>query len=138
MKVKCLQLDYWMEWDTDDDDRFLEMLEDSLAHYKPCPAVYNRPGIYLDRETGKCWFELQNGRAFLYDARMFKYDLSLLMVQNLSAKQAEALQGIVDQKLATKEQRRLLYTYYCAMNSREVGRRARITSLRFLRDIGKD
>ena len=38
-----------------------------------CSPAYNRDGYYYDDKSKLCWFE-HNDKAWVYDAKMFKYD----------------------------------------------------------------
>lgn len=130
--LKRLDLDSWMDptWDVRAEKRD-ELLEKS---YVPAPPVIGTPGIYLQRKI--CWFELRDGRAFNYEEEMFRYKLRILDAQKLNARQVSALRQVVEQKLATKKQRALLHDWDCAMETREVGRRAVIHRNRILSELG--
>lgn len=56
------------------------------------PAVFNRDGYYYDRTTLQCWIEC-NGRAWLYDAGSFLYELKCLtaLERPFTAEQNEAM-----------------------------------------------
>lgn len=101
-KLKVLPPEWWMltdRWLKDE----LRCAEESRC--KEVEPVYLRPGIYL--KSDRCWFE--NGtRAWLYKSEQFRYNLGILNAELVSGAQVEALQVIVDAKLATKQQKRLL------------------------------
>lgn len=101
-KLKVLPPEWWMltdHWLTD------ELRIDRASRRKKVKPVYLRPGIYL--EGDRCWFE--NGtRAWFYESKQFRYTLDILDAEQVSANQVKALHGIVDAKLATKQQKRLL------------------------------
>ncbi len=106
MKIKCLPLDWWMTepW----------AREGTVADKDAVEPKFNRPGIYLIKD--ECWFETPDGLAYKYSATQFKYALELLHVRSLNYRQAAALHAVVDQKLATKKQRKLLQRYQESMH----------------------
>lgn len=101
-KLKVLPPEWWMltdRWLTD------ELRIDRRSRRKKVKPVYLRPGIYLKGD--KCWFE--NGtHAWLYESKQFRYHLDIFNAEAVSDVRVKALQGIVDAKLATKQQKRLL------------------------------
>ena len=102
MNTKVLRLHKWM--------MFGRMLEQCVAYdqiYAPVEPVYNRPGIYL--HGNKCWFEVKDGRAWTYPKETFLREIRLLDIERLNHRQIAALSAIVQNKLATPEQRELLY-----------------------------
>lgn len=122
-RLKVLPLDTWMEhtW----------LLEDALEsdRYVGTAPRYHRPGIYLLGD--QCWFELADGRAFTYEAPMFRYTLSLLVAADLTEAQAAALGAMARAKLATKAQLAKLRAYQDAYSCRAVYRNSRKTAMRF-------
>lgn len=101
-KLKVLPPERWMltdRWITDE----LRIDRDSRA--KKVKPVYLRLGIYLKGD--KCWFENGTG-AWTYAIEHFRYKLDILEAERISDMQVKALQVIVDAKLATKHQKRLL------------------------------
>ena len=102
MNIKVLRLNKWMMGD--------RMLEQCVAYdqiYVPVEPVFHRPGIYLHGD--KCWFEVKDGRAWSYPKETFLREICLLDVEQLNHRQIAALSAIVVNKLATPEQRKLLY-----------------------------
>ena len=101
-KLKVLSPEWWMltdRWLKDE----LRCAEESRC--KEVEPVYLRPGVYLKGD--RCWFE--NGiRAWAYNSKQFRYNLDILNAGLVSGDQVKALQIIVDAKLATKQQKRLL------------------------------
>lgn len=101
-KLKVLPPEWWMltdRWLKDE----LRCAEESRR--KEVEPVYLRPGIYLKGD--RCWFE--NGtRAWAYNSKQFRYNLDILNAGLVSGDQVKALQIIVNAKLATKQQKRLL------------------------------
>ena len=96
--IKVLPAEWW----------FIEYSKDEIieeARYIQCDPRFNRPGIYLDGDF--CWFEADGG-AWLYDKAYFIYELELLNASSFNHRQVSALKAIVDQKLATKYQIKLL------------------------------
>lgn len=99
--LKVLQLSQWM---FPRKNKHLEQeRQDCLSRYKTYEPVMNRPGRY--KLGKKCWFEV-DGRAYADD--MFNYDLDILNAERYNARQVLALESVVAQKLATREQRKLL------------------------------
>lgn len=125
MSIKVLPLDRWML----ESEHFCDLREDTLAHYTPTKPVFNRPGYYKWKvfpKAAACWFELEDGRAFLCHDLDFDYRLDLLHAEQYNARQVAALEAVVAQRVATKAQTRLLW------KCREVSHLRRIS-----RDIGK-
>ena len=129
--LKRLDLDSWMDpvWEVWVEGRD-ELLEKS---YVPVPPAIGIPGIYLQRKI--CWFELKDGRAFKFEEEMFRYKLGLLVAQELNDRQANALRQVVDQRLATKKQRNLLYAWENARDLRKTGRQAQLSYSRILKTL---
>ena len=112
MRIKRLPLDNWM--------KHVDRLKYTLP-YKRIPVVYGKPGVY---KVGKdCWFEDLQGRAFEYEASTFDYRLEGYNVLELNHRHIAALRAIASVKLATEKQRRLLYRYRTAQETRDVYRR---------------
>lgn len=91
-------------------------LDDCLegGRYPAVVPKIHRAGIYFVRRAGgspECWFELADGRAFEYSVESFVYELELLNASRLNARQGAALRELVAQRLATKEQLKLLHRY---------------------------
>lgn len=116
MTIKVLPLDFWM--------KHPKLLEDCLStdRHLPCIPHFNRDGIYSN--YGECWFEV-NGKAYTYPVEDFNYQLNMLNAEELTVKQGEALEEIIKQKLATKEQRKLFQFYCEAMRSKKCSRHSR-------------
>lgn len=114
-RIKMLPLDSWMIWHADE--------VTAEGRYQPMAPRFNRPGRYL--EGADCWFELQDGRAFTYPQEDFLFALKMRDAERISERQAEALAAIVAQRLATAEQRAMLWAYRDMMAIRETGRSAR-------------
>ena len=100
--LKVLKLSYWMlprkrsDWEQE--------RQSCLSRYKQLTPIVNKPGRY---KLGKqAWFEV-DGKA--YSDNMFDYDLSLLEASEYNSRQVAALQAVVEQKLATKQQANLLH-----------------------------
>lgn len=117
MNVKRLNLDKWMM-------RNDNVFEETVKQYEPFKRIFGKPGIYLYGD--KCWFELPNGKSYLYSKEIFEYVLKMEEVKKLNQYQIEALRNIVKQKLATKEQRNLLYHYECMMMTRKTKRNTKL------------
>lgn len=125
MTLKTLPLESWMQ----DDEELAEVLESD--RYPPCRVSVGRPGIYL--EGPLCWFELDAQRAYAYPREDFTYKLRLLDASKLNERQVQALQQIVQQGLATKQQRQLLRDCRDSAEIRNTGRDSRKTFLRMFR-----
>ena len=108
---KVLPPQYWMSG-------YIFEREVASGYYTPAFPIFNRPGIYYDRVYRYAWFEVGNGRAFVYDKQMFFYELNQLRVwQKYNQRQFEALEHVVKEKVATRQQREDWITY---RNEREV------------------
>lgn len=112
-KLKVLPSDYWMPDSPDEDD----IQELDIRHKRVSPK-FNRDGIYMQGKD--CWFEAC-GYAWGYDRGMFLYKLSLHDAAALNHRQVAALQAVVDERLATKQQRELLHL--CGIVARQHERR---------------
>lgn len=111
-ELLVLPLEYWMESDDLFDDLF-----DRLEQINP---IFNRPGYYYKRKENICWFENSEGKAFKYNIEEFKYTISLYDVEKYNNKQYNALKLIIEQKLATKEQKRLFYLITEVFNLKQI------------------
>jgi hypothetical protein len=114
MTIKVLKLDYWMLHDGEFDTLL------GSARYPATDPVFNRNGIYLDKD--RCWCEV-NGKAYQYDAKMFKYELRLLDVERYNVHDLAALRTICATKLATKDQRQLYWDIRNMLDARDAYRR---------------
>ncbi|WP_150126454.1 hypothetical protein [Burkholderia cenocepacia] len=116
MRLKILPLESWMCWE--------HTLESCLESdmYSVVAARFHRPGIYLEGE--RCWFELDDGRAYSYPADTFRYSLKLHDGLRLDPQQVLALEAIVAARLATREQREMLINHQNAIETRRVYRDA--------------
>lgn len=122
--LKCLQLHHWMtsSW----------MCEETLKHYKPLPAYSpRRPGIYLC--GSQSMFVLEDGRAFEYDSKQFRYELAVMQAGELDHRKVQALAAVVAQRMATKQQRELLRKCQDAAALREVARSATLRHMSILK-----
>lgn len=124
MKIKVLPLESWMLHDK---------FEDKLLGTKDYPTVervFNRNGIYLKGKT--CWVEV-NGTAYGYKPETFKRTLKLLNAEQYNDKQINALVCICTQKLATKQQKELLFTINSAKQIKSTYRRSLIAFNRMIK-----
>lgn len=105
MTIKRMELQYFMV----DPDMLEDLIEDSLSSdpYLEIEPVVHRNGIF--KQGKKCWFEV-DGRAYTYRADMFDFELGLLNVPALAPSQIKALKMVIDNKLASKEQKKLYET----------------------------
>lgn len=124
MKIKVLPLESWMLR-----DKFADKLL-GTKNYPTTEKVFNRNGIYLKGKT--CWIEV-NGTAYRYNAEAFKSTLKLLNAEQYNDKQINALVCICTQKLATKQQKELLFTINAAKQIKNTYRRSLITFNRRIR-----
>lgn len=107
MNIKRLNLEGWMKSKLG----FDFTIKHSSANYTPIDPIIGKNGIYL---KGKyCWFEI-DGKAYTSSKIDFKFTFDILKMRELSKKKVEALQAIVDAKIATKAQKDLynLYSIY--------------------------
>lgn len=124
MTIKVLPLDRWMRPTL----HLPQRLEDTLYHYVQTAPVFGRPGRYWWKARPKalaCWFEMEDGRAFLYSAESFEYDLRHLNASRFNSRQVEALSQVVAQKVATREQVRLWQACMGVVSQRKSSRSAR-------------
>lgn len=108
MSIKVLPLNRWMK----ESKHLHAVREETLAHYTPTEPVFNRPGYYKWKvfpKAAACWFELEDGRAFPSRDLDFDYQLEQLHAEEYNARQVAALEAVVAQRMATKEQTRLLW-----------------------------
>lgn len=105
MNIKRMNIQFYME-----DQYMLEdLVEDSQCNgrYLQIDPIVHRDGVF---KRGKdCWFEIR-GQAFTYDSEMFDFEFGLLNVPSLSTSQFQALKMVVEQKLASVEQKKLYQT----------------------------
>ena len=111
-RYKILPLEYWMT-----SDRFFEEEVESGCRVETF-VIFNRAGLYYDRLYDICWFELPDGRAFVYNTNQFKYELNSLRVwQKYNSTQIQALKEVIKQRVATKTQKEDVLAYseteYC-------------------------
>ncbi len=92
-----------------------------IGTFDQVPAVFNRPGIYLQGE--KCWFEVPDGRAFTYSKNMFQYDIDLLEVEEVPKRVIEALSKLRHTRYITKDQRKILHLYRDLTQHKEIDKR---------------
>ena len=125
-RLKVLQLDGWMS------SEFLrtDSIELDPTNYRKIEPIMQRDGVYLatdgSLELESCWFEV-NGEAYTYPAEQFRYTLDILDTwQRYNHRQIDALKQIINQKLATKQQRILWWRWRDAQKIRQSGREARI------------
>lgn len=123
-KVKVLKLDGWMEYN---DFMFRETIED--GEYKPIQPIFNRDGIYMLQ--GFSWFEVR-GKAYEYPSETFKYTLRMEEVKKYNQRQIDALREVCKQRLATKEQKQILYDYVCMIETRRIRTYAILTRKRII------
>ena len=105
MNIKRMNIQFYME----DEDMLEDLVEDSQRNgrYLQIDPIVHRDGVF---KRGKdCWFEIR-GQAFTYDSKMFDFEFSLLNVPSLSTSQFQALKMVIDQKLASVEQKKLYQT----------------------------
>ena len=118
MNLKVLPLEWWME-ESDGDFVWCQSMRERYPQIEP---VCFRDGYYLLGD--ECWFE-HNGRAFKALAGDFKYDLELLEAeQALNHRHIAALKAVIDQRLATKSQKRLYWMALNAIQIRHIRRQA--------------
>jgi len=103
---------------------------------KPHPVIYNFPATYLEGDA--CWFELDDGRAFVYDPGTFKHRLSQYEAEFITANDARALQVIINMGngIATKQQRSLLARYNERQRLRFFGIQSRKRVREKMRQLG--
>lgn len=111
-----------MQVDTDPMCRWEDRLLGS-DRYPEVPVVFGRTGIYL--QGNDCWVEVA-GRAFKYDASQFKYALGVLHASEYDDSTYAALSKICGTKLATKQQRRLLWLIRDSRDIANTKRNARL------------
>jgi hypothetical protein len=123
MKIKCLPLCRWMAR--------ADMRDDCIAqdHYVEITPRIGRPGRYLQGRFE--WFEINEGRAWECKKGYMALELCWFNAMEMNHKQAAALEAIVQEKLATKKQKQLLFYYRGALSIRNSSRNARKYRLRY-------
>ena len=54
-----------------------------------CSPAYNKDGYYYDDRSKLCWFEY-NGKAWVYDVKMFQYDYEISHTDTLNREVVES------------------------------------------------
>lgn len=82
--------------------------ERTMSHggYTEIEPKIHRNGYFIHGKD--CWFEV-NGRAFNADKSSFDYLFNIVTVRELSKRETDALEAIVNARLATAEQKKLHY-----------------------------
>lgn len=119
MRIKVLELDWWMKRDGTEPKR--ERLLGS-KRYPEIRPVFNRPGIY--RLGKEAWVEI-GGKAYRYDPLQFYFQLAWKHALEYTDEEANALAAIAGTKFATERQRRLHYDIRTARESRNIRRNSR-------------
>jgi hypothetical protein len=98
MKIKVLQLDWWMT-DVYEIEASLECYPDDFTEI---PPIFNRYGKYLVKDFA--WFECEHG-CFTYKdlAKMIKYDLELSAQRPLRDKEVECIKYLIREGIANQE-----------------------------------
>lgn len=125
MNVKVLPLPYWAHRDIDS-----PTLLGVVDRYCEINPVFHRDGMYL--EGNECWLEI-DGRAFVYDAEQFKFELATLNAGEYNDSVYKALIDICSVNLATKKQRKLLYMIETAKDVRNTSRSIKKYMLRMFK-----
>lgn len=125
MNLKVLPLPYWAHCDIDS-----FTILGVVDRYRELNPVFNRNGMYL--EGNECWLEI-DGRAFVYDAEQFKFELALLNAGEYNNTVYKALIDICSVNLATKKQRKLLYMIEVAKDVRNTSRSIKKHMLRMFK-----
>ncbi len=94
--IKMLPLDSWMKFDPT-----LDGTKEALDPYEI------KDGWYYNRFSGFCWYQVKH-RAYVYDAEMFLYTLSLLNHRPLTPKERKAFDVLKLEKKLTRKQREML------------------------------
>lgn len=99
MTIKCLELCSWMH---PHKRGFADTIR--LGPYTEIEPKLNVHGWFLQGE--ECWFEV-DGKAYSCPRDMFDYNMNILNARELSTLEVNALQQIVEAKLATPEQQKM-------------------------------
>ena len=119
MKIRVLQLEYWMKL-VDHPD--WEHMLPKLSAYEP---PFDRVGYYCvtySRHRTDCWFQTNKGQSFRYDAELFMYSLALLESEGADVPR---LKRLVASKSASWEQKEKLRMWHEAMSIRGTHRQHR-------------
>lgn len=127
MKLKVLPLEFWMQINC------ITTVNDVDYCAKRLPApIFNREGYYHDRENNYTWFEsLVDGKilAWEYDSGDFLYSLGTKTAWWWhTPEKYQALEAVVNAKIATKQQIELYWQIYHAYEFRSCYRSARINA----------
>lgn len=119
MKIRVLQLEYWMKLVGDPE---WQHMMPKLDTYE---APFNRPGYYCvtyNRYRTDCWFQSNEGQAFRYDPELFMYSLALLEAESADVPR---LKRLVASKSASWEQKEKLRMWHEAVSIRNTCRQHR-------------
>ena len=123
MKLKVLPLEFPYNQDK---DWWEECLNDSDL----VEPVFNRDGLYFDREANKCWIEIK-GQAWKYPPSQFKYDLECKNHILLTDSDRKALEQLIRNNII--KDRKILEMFYLDGHRRECRDVYRCTQARTMR-----
>lgn len=126
MKIKVLELPRWITNELNA-SRVRKHKQSELLGSKSYPEVtpvFNRNGAY--RKGNECWVEC-NGKAYRYEIDMFDYELQTLHASCYNKRQIDALDGIIREKMATRQQRQLMYYILSWHSIRSASRNTRLS-----------
>ena len=115
--IKVLQLERWMdedEWMGFDETDYME------NNYPKTTPVFNRPGVYLTNDS--CWFETLQGNTYIYDRKQFIWVLDTLSAGEIPSKAVDLMEQLIEYRLATPHQRKLVYFHRHFYELRDIRR----------------
>lgn len=113
MRLKVLPLKQWM--------LELDEIKADPKHFIPIRPIIKRNGYY--RVNGSTWFEIDCQAFYIPDDKMFQYTLNCINAwQSLNHRMVEALDGIIKEGLATKEQVKLYRSWMHYQYTRNIRR----------------
>lgn len=130
-KLKRLELERWAEREDWNDQTWWHYTErPDLAE-----LVRGQPGRYYCRITDTAWFVTPNSRAFLEETKWFLSTLYTLYAAEHDPSLIGVLKKLIEHRLATQQQKRLLY--YLEMNEthKETNRMFKTAKLRAMKRI---
>ena len=104
------------------------------GHLLTTPKFF-RPGLYL--HGNECWMELPDGIAVTCSRGAFLFELRMHHAGELNHRQAAALEAIVEARLATREQKKMLTDYQEAQYGRKLYRSGMHKHYKFLLKVAQ-
>lgn len=118
MSIKVLPLTGMMAVDPVQYDLTFEDMFNGKPRIEP---VFHRNGFYYDRKTKQAWLEWY-GNSVKTTVKQFQYELAVYHASELNERQIAALQAVVNEGMATKQQKDILTHYRHSVEQRNIER----------------